>query len=228
MKNVIFILFASLILFSCNILRKTKKNDSAELKTETDKFSYALGLSMGDNLKSSGLDTINVEALVKGIEDQLKGKKPLMGSEEAGLVVQRFLIELEDRKNEGNKKAEHKFLEENRKKTGIKVLESGLQYEILKDGTGPKPTIADNVTVHYHGMLSDGTVFDSSIERDEPMNFPVISVIPGMQEALLLMNVGSKWRVFIPSRLAYGEAGAGGVIEPYQALIFEVELLSIE
>jgi FKBP-type peptidyl-prolyl cis-trans isomerase FklB len=228
MKNVIFILFASLILFSCNILRKTKKNDSAELKTETDKFSYALGLSMGDNLKSSGLDTINVEALVKGIEDQLKGKKPLMGSEEAGLVVQRFLIELEDRKNEGNKKAEHKFLEENRKKTGIKVLESGLQYEILKEGTGPKPTIADNVTVHYHGMLSDGTVFDSSIERDEPMNFPVISVIPGMQEALLLMNVGSKWRVFIPSRLAYGEAGAGGVIEPYQALIFEVELLSIE
>jgi FKBP-type peptidyl-prolyl cis-trans isomerase FklB len=227
-KNPVLLLLLVVIFSGCNLFRKTEKTQDVKLKTDTDKFSYALGLSMGENLKSSGLDSINIQALARGLEDQMKGRDLLMSPEEAGFIVQKYLIDLEDRKTESNKEAEREFLDKNRKRPGVKELESGLQYEVIKEGSGPQPTIADNVTVHYHGTLSDGTVFDSSIERDEPMSFPIASVIPGMQEALLLMNVGSKWRVYIPSKLAYGETGAGGVIEPFQALVFDVELLGIE
>ena len=192
-----------------------------------DKVSYALGLSIGNNFQNSGIKKLQVEDFVKGLEDVLGEKQPAISYEEAKQVINDYFMKLQQERLEINKQAGAEFLEINRHKAGGVELPSGLQYEILKQGTGAKPSASDKVKCHYHGTLINGTVFDSSVQRGEPATFGVSQVIPGWVEALQLMPVGSKWRLFIPSNLAYGEHGAGDVIEPNSTLIFDVELLDI-
>ena len=192
-----------------------------------DKVSYALGLSIANNFQNSGIKDLQIEDFVKGMEDVLGEKQPVINYEEAKQVINDYFMKLQQERLEINKQAGAEFLEINRHKAGVVELPSGLQYEILKQGTGEKPTAADKVKCHYHGTLINGTVFDSSVQRGEPATFGVSQVIPGWVEALLLMAVGSMWRLFIPSALAYGEHGAGDVIEPNSTLIFDVELLDI-
>lgn len=192
-----------------------------------DKVSYALGLSIGNNFQSSGIKRLQVADFVKGLEDVLGEKQPAISYEEAKQVINDYFMKLQQERLEINKQAGAEFLEINRHKAGVVELPSGLQYEILKQGTGAKPSANDKVKCHYHGTLINGTVFDSSVQRGEPATFGVSQVIPGWVEALQLMPVGSKWRLFIPSNLAYGEHGAGDVIEPNSTLIFDVELLDI-
>ena len=192
-----------------------------------DKVSYALGLSIGNNFQSSGIQQLQVADFVKGLEDVLGEKQPAISYEEAKQVINDYFMKLQQERLEINKQAGAEFLEINRHKAGVVELPSGLQYEILKQGTGAKPSANDKVKCHYHGTLINGTVFDSSVQRGEPATFGVSQVIPGWVEALQLMPVGSKWRLFIPSNLAYGEHGAGDVIEPNSTLIFDVELLDI-
>ncbi|MDD6080669.1 MAG: FKBP-type peptidyl-prolyl cis-trans isomerase [Parabacteroides sp.] len=192
-----------------------------------DKVSYALGLSIGNNFQNSGIKQLQVADFVKGLEDVLGEKQPAISYEEAKQVINDYFMKLQQERLEINKQAGAEFLEINRHKAGVVELPSGLQYEILKQGTGAKPSANDKVKCHYHGTLINGTVFDSSVQRGEPATFGVSQVIPGWVEALQLMPVGSKWRLFIPSNLAYGEHGAGDVIEPNSTLIFDVELLDI-
>ena len=192
-----------------------------------DKVSYALGLSIGNNFQNSGIKKLQVEDFVKGLEDVLGEKQPAISYEEAKQVINDYFMKLQQERLEINKQAGAEFLEINRHKAGVVELPSGLQYEILKQGTGAKPSASDKVKCHYHGTLINGTVFDSSVQRGEPATFGVSQVIPGWVEALQMMPVGSKWRLFIPSNLAYGEHGAGDVIEPNSTLIFDVELLDI-
>ena len=192
-----------------------------------DKVSYALGLSIGNNFQNSGIKKLQVEDFVKGLADVLGEKQPAISYEEAKQVINDYFMKLQQERLEINKQAGAEFLEINRHKAGVVELPSGLQYEILKQGTGAKPSASDKVKCHYHGTLINGTVFDSSVQRGEPATFGVSQVIPGWVEALQLMPVGSKWRLFIPSNLAYGEHGAGDVIEPNSTLIFDVELLDI-
>ena len=192
-----------------------------------DKVSYALGLSIGNNFQNSGIKQLQVADFVKGLEDVLGEKQPAISYEEAKQVINDYFMKLQQERLEINKQAGAEFLEINRHKAGVVELPSGLQYQILKQGTGAKPSANDKVKCHYHGTLINGTVFDSSVQRGEPATFGVSQVIPGWIEALQLMPVGSKWRLFIPSNLAYGEHGAGDVIEPNSTLIFDVELLDI-
>ena len=199
----------------------------AEKKNKMDKVSYALGLSIGNNFENSGIKDLQVEDFVKGLTDVLSGNQPAITYDEAKEVIHDYFMKLQKERLEINKKAGEEFLNINRHKAGVVELPSGLQYEVLKNGTGAKPTANDKVKCHYHGTLINGTVFDSSVQRGEPAVFGVSQVIPGWVEALQLMPVGSKWRLFIPSNLAYGENGAGNLIEPNSTLIFDVELLDI-
>lgn len=199
----------------------------AEKKNKMDKVSYALGLSIGNNFENSGIKDLQVEDFVKGLTDVLSGNQPAITYDEAKEVINNYFMKLQKERLEINKKAGEEFLNINRHKAGVVELPSGLQYEVLKNGTGAKPTATDKVKCHYHGTLINGTVFDSSVQRGEPAVFGVSQVIPGWVEALQLMPVGSKWRLFIPSSLAYGENGAGNLIEPNSTLIFDVELLDI-
>ena len=193
-----------------------------------DKISYALGLSMGQNLMGSGVEKLNYQDLALGIEDVLTHQQPKISYQEAQQVLNQFFQELEA-KVAGAAKAEgEKFLAENAKREGVKVTASGLQYEILEPSLGQKPEATDTVRVHYEGTLIDGTVFDSSYRRGESITFPLNGVIAGWTEGVQLMQEGAKYRFFIPYNLAYGANGAGDSIPPYSALIFEVELISIE
>jgi FKBP-type peptidyl-prolyl cis-trans isomerase FklB len=192
-----------------------------------DKISYALGLSIGNNFRSSGIHSLRMEDFVKGIEHVFTNTKPDISYDEAKQTINSYFLKLQEEKGEINRKAGIEFLEINRHKAGVTELPSGLQYEVLKQGKGPKPTLSDKVECHYHGTLIDGAVFDSSIQRGEPAVFGVSQVIPGWTEALQLMAEGSRWRLFIPSRLAYGSHGAGNQIEPDSTLVFDVELLNI-
>ena len=210
---------------SCNA--QDKKKSDANIKTQMDSVSYGLGVSIGANLKTNALDSINVDMLSKGMKDFFANKNSMTAEQSDG-AIKAYLGAKEKAKGEGNLKIGQAFLEENKKKPGVIVTASGLQYMIMKAGTGPKPALTDKVTTHYHGTLIDGTVFDSSVERGQPASFPVSGVIPGWTEALQLMPVGSKWKLFVPANLAYGERGAGGKIGPNSTLVFEVELLSID
>lgn len=192
-----------------------------------DKVSYALGLSIGNNFQSSGIKNLNVEDFMQGLKDVLAETEPAISYDEAKQVINDYFMKLQSEKLENNKKAGEEFLNINKNKNGVVELSSGLQYEILKKGTGSIPTASDKVKCHYHGTLINGTVFDSSVQRGQPAVFGVSQVIPGWVEALQLMPIGSKWRLFIPSELAYGERGAGESIEPNSTLIFDVELLDI-
>ncbi|MDE6317490.1 MAG: FKBP-type peptidyl-prolyl cis-trans isomerase, partial [Muribaculaceae bacterium] len=193
-----------------------------------------LGLSMGNNFKASGIQEINVEDFADGVAAVFYGSQPKMTYDEAKEVIRQYFTAMEARQKEEaaklaeiNEKAGKDFLEENGKRVEVKTLPSGLQYEVLKEGDGAQPTASDQVEVHYTGKLIDGTVFDSSEERGTPATFGVTQVIPGWVEALQLMKAGSRWRLFIPSQLAYGPNGAGGVIGPNATLIFDVELLKV-
>ena len=192
-----------------------------------DKISYALGLSIGNNFQNSGINNLQVEDFVKGVNDVLSGAQPAISYDEAKQIINEFFMNLQKQKLELNKKAGEEFLTINKGKAGVVTLPSGLQYQVLQKGEGAKPTATDKVKCHYHGTLINGTVFDSSVQRGQPAVFGVSQVIPGWVEALQLMPVGSKWRLFIPSELAYGEHGAGDAIEPNSTLIFDVELLDI-
>lgn len=192
-----------------------------------DKVSYALGLSIGNNFQNSGIKDLVIEDFVKGLNDILSEKTPEIGYDEAKQVINDYFMKLQTEKLALNKQAGEEFLRINKEKAGVTELASGLQYQILTPGTGAKPSASDQVRCHYHGTLINGTVFDSSVQRGEPAVFGVSQVIPGWVEALQLMEVGAKWRLFIPSDLAYGERGAGESIEPNSTLIFDVELLDI-
>ena len=199
-----------------------------------DKLSYALGMSMGLNFKGTGIKTLNSADFAAGVASVYDGVKPEMTFDEAKRIVNEYFAKLEAemqaeaaKQGEVNRKNGEAFLTENAKREGIKVTESGLQYEVLESGKGDSPKASDNVEVHYTGKLIDGTVFDSSVERGVPASFGVTQVIPGWVEALQLMHEGDKWRLYIPSDLAYGPNGAGGVIGPNMTLIFDVELLRV-
>ncbi len=201
---------------------------------ELDRLSYALGVSMGYNFRASGIQELNIDDFADALGAVFYGRATKMTAEEAKTEVQSFFMQLQQKQQEENAKmadinaaAGEQFLLENGKRAEVHTTPSGLQYEIVKQGDGPRPTAGDSVTVHYTGKLIDGTVFDSSEERGEPATFGVTQVIPGWVEALQLMNVGSRWRLFIPSALAYGPQGAGGLIGPNQTLVFDVELLAI-
>ena len=193
-----------------------------------DKISYALGLSMGQNLMGSGVTSLNYQNLAQGIEDVLTKQQPKITYQEAQQVLGQFFQELEAKIAGAAKADGEKFLAENAKREGVQVTASGLQYEVLEATIGQKPKATDTVKVHYEGTLIDGTVFDSSYKRGESISFPLNGVIKGWTEGLQLMSVGSKYKFFIPYQLAYGERGAGQQIPPYAALIFTVELLGIE
>lgn len=193
-----------------------------------EKVSYALGLSIGNNLLSSGIKDMNLEQFTKGVSDVLKGATPDMKYDEAKKILDKFFTELADKINSQNIAVGKAFLEKNKKEEGVVELPSGLQYKVLKEGNGKKPKATDKVRCHYEGMLLDGTIFDSSIKRGEPAVFGVNQVIQGWVEALQLMQEGAKWRLFIPSEMAYGARGAGNSIPPHATLIFDVELISVD
>jgi FKBP-type peptidyl-prolyl cis-trans isomerase FklB len=207
-----------------------------ELKNQKDSLSYAMGVLMAQNLKKQGMSNIDPSILAKAMQDQFANNTSLMDFNSCN----KFLMDIQKKEKEAlNKEKEAQkqrntelgqaYLTTNGQRKGVVTLPSGLQYEVLTEGTGAIPTTANQVKVHYTGTLIDGTIFDSSVQRGEPIVFPVTGVIKGWTEALQLMKVGSKWKLFIPSALAYGEQGAaGGKIGPNATLIFEVELLGIE
>ena len=201
--------------------------------TEKEKISYVVGMQVGASL-SQIKDEIDLEVVFDAIRGSLAGKEPLLSQEEAMAVQQAFAQKLQARRAsemqaaaETNKAEGEKFLAANKSKSGVKTTDSGLQYQVLKEGTGPKPAATDTVKVHYTGTLLDGTKFDSSVDRGEPAQFALNAVIPGWTEALQLMPVGSKYRLWIPAELAYGDRGTPGPIGPNKTLTFDVELLEI-
>ena len=184
-------------------------------------------MNIGENIKKQ-FEDINLDNFEAGIKDVLeKELEAKISDNQAQAIINSYFSKKQQNESESVIEQGVDYLRENAKREGVTTLESGLQYEIINDGTGSKPTIEDNVTTHYHGTLVDGTVFDSSVDRGEPASFPVGGVIKGWTEALQLMNVGSKWKLYVPYDLAYGERGAGAQIAPYSTLIFEVELISI-
>ena len=201
---------------------------------ELDRISYALGLSMGNNFRASGINEINVQDFADGVAAVFNGLAPKMSYDEAKEEIRKYFTAMEERQKaeaekigQVNAEAGKAFLAENGKRVEVKTTPSGLQYEVITEGNGQQPTADDRVEVHYTGTLIDGTVFDSSVERGVPATFGVTQVIPGWVEALQLMKEGSKWKLFIPSELAYGPQGAGGLIGPNSTLIFDVELLKV-
>jgi FKBP-type peptidyl-prolyl cis-trans isomerase FklB len=197
-------------------------------------MSYIIGMDLGKNFQKQEIE-IDADIMTQGIKDGISGRKPLLSEQEVRETLAGFQTEmtakqmgLAKKKGEKNKKEGEAFLAENQKKEGVKTLPSGLQYKVIKAGTGNSPKLTDEVTAHYRGTLIDGTEFDNSYRRGKPETLPVNGVIPGWTEALQLMQVGAKWQLFIPSNLAYGERGAGREIGPNAALIFEIELISIQ
>lgn len=236
MKKIV-VLF-SLCAFSISLCAQVKKKPAVSSKTGTtatpqagmknalDSFSYALGMSIASFYKEQGVQNVNNSLVLKALND-MKAGKPLLNDEQANNCMVTYVQGMRGEKAAGNRKAGEAFLAENRKQPGIVSLPSGLQYQVIKESTGIKPTASDKVKVHYTGSLLDGTIFDSSVQRGEPLEIAVNGVIPGWVEALQLMPVGSKWKLFIPSHLAYGDNPAGPTIKPGSTLIFEVELLDI-
>jgi len=198
------------------------------MSEEIKAVSYCVGMSLGDSLLHQNLAHLDLEAMTTAIKETFSGAQLKYTPEEANTIIQKFLQAESEKAFGANKEAGEQFLAENMKKESVKATPSGLQYEVIEAGTGDKPTATSNVTVHYHGTLIDGTVFDSSVERGQPASFGVNQVIPGWTEALQLMPKGAKYRLYIPQNLAYGaQPHPGGPIEPYMALVFDVELIEI-
>jgi FKBP-type peptidyl-prolyl cis-trans isomerase len=232
MKNGIVYLSVALIMIagiSCNQSGSVKK---VKLETSADSAGYAIGFLVGTNNRQQvdnvpGGSKINLDAMLAAFHAGTFDKESLMTVEEADQVIRRYFEAEGERESQENLEEGNAFLEKNKAREGVVTTASGLQYEILTEGDGPKPTAEDQVRAHYHGTLIDGTVFDSSMDRGEPAVFALNQVIPGWTEALQLMPVGSKWKIYLPSDLAYGERGGGPTIGPNSTLIFEVELLEI-
>jgi len=222
------------VLVTCMTTLSPVSAEEKPAMTAQQKLAYSLGADLGKTFRQQGV-MVDAQAFGRGFADALAGGALAMTEEEMTATIQAFQQEMVAKQQEymqaqaaANKKAADAFFQANKGKPGVTTLPSGLQYKVLTDGTGPTPTATDTVTVHYRGMLLDGTEFDSSYARGEPASLPVNSVIKGWTEALQLMKVGSKWQLFIPPELAYGERGAGRVIAPNQGLVFEVELLGIQ
>lgn len=202
----------------------------SQYTTVEQQASYGIGRQIGDQVASNPFEGLDANAVAQGVVDALNGNEMAVSVEDLraafGVINERMQAAQAERAKEASAEGQ-KFLDENAKRDGVTVTESGLQYEVITEGSGDKPTAASTVKTHYHGTLIDGTVFDSSYDRGEPVEFPVGGVIKGWTEALQLMSVGSKWRLTIPYQLAYGEQGAGGAIGPFQTLVFDVELLDI-
>jgi FKBP-type peptidyl-prolyl cis-trans isomerase FklB len=209
------------------LVSQVNAQEKLVLKNQKEKISYSIGLNIGKNLgndlKKQSID-VDPNLIAKGLQDALSGANPLLSNEE----IQETMVAFQKEMSEKQKQRGEAFLAENKKKEGVKTLPSGLQYKVVKAGSGKKPKVNDTVTVHYRGTLMDGTEFDSSFRRGQPANFPVSGVIRGWTEALQLMEEGAKWQLFVPPSLAYGERGAGGLIGPNATLIFDVELISIQ
>jgi len=201
--------------------------NAQNLNTEMEKVSYSLGVNVAKSVKNQGLESIDSEAIAQAFTDVFEGNELKISEQESNVILQEYFGKLAQKAQSQNVEAGQNFLADNAKRVGVVTTATGLQYEVLTEGSGDSPKETDQVTVHYHGTLIDGTVFDSSVERGQPATFPVNGVIPGWVEALQLMNPGAKFKLFIPSDLAYGERGAGGAIGPNATLIFEVELISI-
>ena len=231
-KGFILIFLFSAVFISCEKIKNfMEKQSSGKVKTEEEKVSYLLGYILTENTKKSEASLQN-KAFLQGVEDSLNNQSPALEKQDMENIHRQIQREafLKKQKQEGEKhKIEgQKFLEENKNKEGVKATASGLQYEVLKEGKGKKPTAEDKVEVHYRGALIDGTVFDSSYKRNETIIFPLSGVIKGWTEGLQLMTEGSKYKFYIPSELAYGERGAGQDIPPHATLIFEIELIKIK
>lgn len=201
-------------------------NTNTNMTNKREKASYALGVLYADKLKQDGLTDLDMDLVNRGMKEHLAGTASVPVTT-ANNDINIYFQEIQQKMAEVNIQKGQEFLKANSAKEGVTELASGLQYEIITEGNGPKPGPTDNVTTHYHGTLIDGTVFDSSVDRGEPASFPVNGVIQGWIEALQLMPTGSKWRLYVPSDMAYGERGTGGAIGPHETLIFEVELISI-
>jgi FKBP-type peptidyl-prolyl cis-trans isomerase len=208
-------------------LAELKKPKALDMTNSMVKISYSLGTLMASNVKAQGADSLDIDALNKGIQDALSGQTLLVDQNEAMGLVQNYMQSAVQRKAVKAKEAGLAYLEKNKGKEGVVTTTSGLQYKVLQQGNGKQPTASDRVTVHYTGTLIDGTPFDSSFKRGQPATFSVGGVIRGWTEALQLMKEGDKWILYIPSELAYGERGSGGQIPPYSTLIFEIELISV-
>lgn len=233
MKYPVIVLMAlSMIVGSVGITAqkdkgKDKNPQKFELKTKQDSLSYAIGVAVMKNMKDQGLDSLNMNALLQGFKD-VTDNKTLITPEAANQYVNDYFYKLYAKKAEKDKSKQMDWLTENKKKEGVKVTPSGLQYKVEKEGTGAKPTAASKVKVHYEGTLIDGTKFDSSYDRGEPIEFALSGVIKGWTEGLQLMTPGSIYYLYIPYDLGYGEKGAGGQIPPFATLIFKVELLEVK
>lgn len=234
MKRTAWLIVACICLVPVAAFADQNKEEALKLESFKDKLGYSMGLDVGNYFKRIG-DEISFEALLQGLKDAYNGKEPALSAEEIAMVQKEFGQKMQAKQQEEltriqeeNKKLGAEFLAENKKRDGVVTTDSGLQYQLLKKGDGPMPAATDRVKVDYVGTLIDGTEFDSSIKRGEPAIFGVDQVIPGWSEALQLMEVGSKYKLFIPSDLAYGEKGAPPVIEPNSVLVFEVDLLGIE
>jgi FKBP-type peptidyl-prolyl cis-trans isomerase len=229
-KNLLLSMVAgTIVLASCN----TSNSQQIKLTTSADSAAYAIGVDLGNNIKKNlpeapGGKDLNPQIILQAFATIMKGDSGLIASSKAGAITQSYFVKAQSMEGGKNKEEGQKYLAENGKRAGVTTTASGLQYEVLKAGTGPKPTAENTVKVHYHGTTIDGKVFDSSVERGEPVTFGLGQVIKGWTEALSLMPVGSKWKIYIPSELGYGEQAAGPKIKPNSTLIFEVELISIE
>ncbi len=202
----------------------------SDITTAEQRVSYGIGRQMGDQLAANPFEGVDLDLVAKGLKDAFNGVASAVSHEDLDAAFKTISAQMQAAKAEAAKAAAgegEQFLADNAKRDGVVVLDSGLQYEVLQEGSGEKPSASSTVRTHYHGTLIDGTVFDSSVDRGQPAEFPVNGVIAGWTEALQLMQVGAKYRLFIPHNLAYGERGAGAAIAPYSALVFDVELLDI-
>lgn len=198
------------------------------LTNANDSLSYSLGVLIGKNLQLGGYENINMDVFMSALKTSMKNENTLLSSTACKEYIELGASKTTMKQHESNRIAGEEFLTNNKKRSGVVALPDGLQYEVIKMGDGPKPKATDEVIVHYHGTLPDGTIFDSSVDRGETISFPLNGVIKGWTEVLQLMPVGSKWKVYIPYQLAYGDRSAGPAIKPYSMLIFEIELLGIK
>lgn len=231
LKSIFYAAALVLIVGAAGCQNSGKKGE-VTLASKTDSASYSLGVLIGENTKQQmknapGVDQLNKDILIAAFEKAFMGDSTQIKAAKANATIQKFFSEISKIEGEKNLKAGEEFLAANKSKSGVVTLPSGLQYEIIKVGTGPKPKAEDQVKCNYEGKTIDGTVFDSSVKRGEPATFPVGRVIPGWTEALQLMPVGSKWKLYIPAALGYGEKAVSAEIKPNSTLIFEVELLEI-
>jgi FKBP-type peptidyl-prolyl cis-trans isomerase len=230
-KSLVGLLILALVtVTSCNQMKNsTLKIGAVKLATPTDTASYALGVNMASNVKNMGMEEINLQAFAKAFQDVYANEKLQITEKESNPILQAYFGTLMEKKAASALAEGQTWLAENAKKAGVKTTASGLQYEVMREGTGPKPMATSTVKVHYHGTTTDGKVFDSSVDRGEPVEFPLNGVIPGWTEGVQLMSVGSKYKFFIPGNLAYGtRPPQGSGIAPNETLLFEIELLEIK